>query len=76
MAAAFFNAMVSPVKASATSAGTDPGAGVHSEVVQVMREVGIDISTSKPQLFSAEIAAGLRILVTMGCGDQCPSYPV
>ena len=75
MAAAFFNTMVSPEKACATSAGTDPGARVHAEVVQVMREVGIDLSTSRPRLLSAEVAAGSRFLVTMGCGDQCPVLP-
>ena len=73
MAAAFFNALADPAKAHATSAGTQPGSRVHPEVVEVMREVGIDLSQGKPALLTKDAAADL--LVTMGCGEECPVIP-
>jgi len=75
MAAAFFNALADPSRARALSAGTAPGSKVHPEVVEVMREIGIDLSTSVPQRLTAELADGAALLVTMGCGDQCPVVP-
>ena len=75
MAAAFFNAIADPSRARATSAGTDPGPHVHPEVLAVMSEAGIDLSAAVPQKLTAEVAAGARDLVTMGCGDQCPYIP-
>ena len=75
MAAAFFNALADPSRARALSAGTAPGSKVQPEVVEVMREIGIDLSTSVPQRLTAELADGVALLVTMGCGDQCPVVP-
>ena len=75
MAAAFFNLLANPTKARAVSAGTQPGPHVHREVLDVMREVGIDLSMAKPQLLTAELATGSQLLVTMGCGDACPYVP-
>ena len=75
MAAAFFNAIADPAKAAAVSAGTQPGTRVHPEVVDVMREVGIDLSHAKPRLLTPELAAGAQLLITMGCGDACPYVP-
>lgn len=75
MAAAFFNQSVQPFRAKAFSAGTRPGERVHPEVVQVMREVGIDLSTAKPQLLTEELAKDADLLITMGCGDECPYIP-
>ncbi len=75
MAAAFFNEIADPQKAAAVSAGTDPGKDVHPEVLAVMKEVGIDLSGVKPQLLTSEMAAGVRFLVTMGCGEACPVVP-
>jgi arsenate reductase len=75
MAAAFFNALADPALARARSAGTTPGDRVHPEVVEVMREVGIDLSASRPQRLTADLAHGARLLVTMGCGEQCPYVP-
>src|SRR5687768_443045 len=49
MAAAFFNAVAAPKRARAVSAGTQPGERVHPEVVEAMREVGIDLSSARPQ---------------------------
>jgi arsenate reductase (thioredoxin) len=75
MAAAFFNAMANGAKARALSAGTQPGERVHPEVVSVMKEVGIDLSKARPQRLTADLARGASLLVTMGCGDECPVVP-
>jgi arsenate reductase len=75
MAVAWFNKLCDRTKASAISAGTEPGERVHPEVVQVMREEGIDVSSAKPQLLSTELAQKATLLVTMGCGDACPYVP-
>jgi arsenate reductase len=75
MAAAWFNKMCDRTKARAISAGTQPGEHVHPEVVQVMREEGIDLNGVKPQFLSAELAQQATLLVTMGCGDACPYVP-
>jgi protein-tyrosine-phosphatase len=57
------------------SAGTTPGDRVHPEVVEVMGELGIDVSDRKPQLLTRELAEQADIVVTMGCGDECPFIP-
>ena len=75
MAAAFFNALADPRRARAISAGTDPAARVHPEVVGAMAEAGIDVSRAVPRRLTPELAAGARLLVTMGCGDRCPYIP-
>ena len=75
IAAAFFNRMADPARARAISAGTSPGQRVHPEVVAVMREVGIDLASAVPQKLTPELARGARLLVTMGCGDECPIVP-
>jgi len=75
MAAAFFNSMADGSKARAVSAGTQPVERVHPEVVAVMKEVGIDLSKAHPQRLDLELARGASLLVTMGCGDECPVVP-
>ena len=75
MAAAWFNLLVDPAKARAISAGTDPGLRVHPEVVTVMNEVGVDLSAAGTTRLTPELAQQARMLVTMGCGDQCPVMP-
>ena len=75
MAAAFFNQLADPARARAESAGTNPGSRVHPEVVAVMREVGLDLSTETPKRLTQERAAGAHMLITMGCGDECPVVP-
>jgi arsenate reductase len=75
IAAAFFNSMADGSKARAVSAGTQPGERVHPEVVAVMKEVGMDLSNAQPQRLSLELARGASLLVTMGCGDECPVVP-
>jgi arsenate reductase (thioredoxin) len=59
----------------ADSAGTTPGEHVHPEVVDVMREIGIDLSGKIPQKLSAGLAERADVVVTMGCGDTCPYIP-
>ena len=75
MAAALFNALADPAKADALSAGTKPGPAIHPEVATVMREIGIDLSSASPRLLTAELAGTARLLITMGCGDECPHVP-
>lgn len=75
MAAALFNTLASPASARAVSAGTKPGTTVHPEVVTAMRELGIDISAAKPQYLSTDITKDAHIVITMGCGDDCPLIP-
>jgi arsenate reductase len=59
----------------ALSAGTHPADGVHPEVVEVMRELGIDLTGRIPRLLTRQLAEQADIVVTMGCGDQCPYVP-
>lgn len=75
MAAAFFKQLADPAKARAVSAGTEPDPRVHPEVLEVMREVGIDLSTAQPQLLTEELARNASLLITMGCGEKCPYVP-
>jgi len=75
MAAAWFNALADPAKAEATSAGTQPAEHVHPVVVDVMRDAGIDVAGNQPQRLTADLARGSTLLVTMGCGDECPFVP-
>jgi arsenate reductase len=73
MAAAWFNKMCVLTKARAISAGTQPGEHVQPEVVQVMREEGIDLTGVKPQFLSPELAQHATLLVSMGCGVEMPA---
>jgi protein-tyrosine-phosphatase/N-acetylglutamate synthase-like GNAT family acetyltransferase len=75
MAAAWFDALSDPAKARAVSAGTEPGPRAHPEVVEAMREVGIDLSSVRPRLLTDDLASGAALLVTMGCGQACPAVP-
>ena len=75
MAAAFFNALADGARARALSAGTQPGPRVHPEVLEAMKEVGIDLSPARPTLLTDGLAAGAEWLITMGCGEACPHVP-
>jgi arsenate reductase len=59
----------------ALSAGTTPAAHVHPEVVEAMRELGVDLADRTPQLLTQDLAARAGVVVTMGCGDACPVIP-
>lgn len=75
MAAAWFNKLADPAKARAISAGTNPGPHVHPEVVAAMAEAGIDLAGASTQKLTPELAQQAHVLVTMGCGDECPYVP-
>ena len=75
MAAAFLNKLADPSKAQAISAGTEPVEHIHPEVMEVMKEVGIDLGSIKPQKLTDELALKSNLLITMGCGDACPHVP-
>lgn len=75
MAAAFFNKLADPNRDHAISAGTQPADKVHDGVLNAMHQVGIDLSNIKPQLLTADLAADADLLITMGCGETCPTVP-
>ena len=75
MAAAFFNALADPERARAISAGTHPAGHVHPEVVVTMRDAGLDVAGAQPLLLTPELARTVNVLVTMGCGEECPFVP-
>jgi arsenate reductase (thioredoxin) len=75
MAAAWFNSLSDPTKARAISAGTEPGPRVHPEVVAAMSEVGFDLSEASTSRLTTVLAESAQMLITMGCGDQCPVVP-
>jgi arsenate reductase (thioredoxin) len=59
----------------ARSAGTRPAAQVHPEVVETMAELGIDLAGRTPHRLSRADAEWADVVVTMGCGDECPYIP-
>ena len=59
----------------ADSAGTEPAERVHPEVVEAMRELGVDLAGRRPKRLTRELAEGADVVVTMGCGDECPYIP-
>ena len=76
MSAALF-ARAAGGRHQALSAGTTPAARVHPEVVAVMREAGfaIDLADATPQRLTPELAQAADVVITMGCGDECPFIP-
>jgi arsenate reductase (thioredoxin) len=60
---------------SAASAGTTPAEQINPAVLEAMREVGIDLVDRRPQLLTRELAEQADVVVTMGCGDECPYIP-
>ena len=59
----------------ARSAGTTPAERVHPEVAEVMSELDVDLSDRVPQKLTDELAEWADVVVTMGCGDECPYIP-
>ena len=59
----------------AESAGTAPAERVHPEVVDVMRELDLDVGGQAPRKLTREMAERADVVVTMGCGDECPYIP-
>jgi arsenate reductase len=62
---------------AARSAGSeaDPAGSVHPPVVEVMRELGIDLADRRPHRLDRADAEWADVVVTMGCGDACPYIP-
>ena len=60
---------------AALSAGTTPANQVHPEVLEAMREIGIDLADRRPQMLTTDLAEHADVVVTMGCGDSCPYIP-
>ena len=75
MSQALFERAAAGAGHEAASAGTTPAPRVHPHVVEVMREVGIDLADRAPQPLTDELAAWADVVVTMGCGDSCPIVP-
>ncbi len=57
------------------SAGSAPADQINPVAVEVMREVGIDISGETPKILTTDSVAGSDVVITMGCGDTCPFFP-
>jgi len=74
MSAALF-ARAAGGRHEAESAGTTPAERVHPEVVEVMAELEIDVSGKRPKRLTTELAERADVVVTMGCGDECPYIP-
>ncbi len=75
MAEAFFNKLAKG-KAVAFSAGDRPASKVDEKAVEVMKEIGIDITKQKPKALTAKMVEGADVVITMGCGaDVCPIIP-
>lgn len=62
-------------RVSVWSAGSAPGAGLNPTAVEAMSEVGIDITGNAPQRWTEEMLQAVDVVVTMGCGDECPYVP-
>jgi arsenate reductase len=75
MAAALFNLSADPNRCRGISAGTQPADHVHPEVIEAMRELGVDLTSCKPQKLTSQLAGTASVLVTMGCGEACPFVP-
>jgi arsenate reductase (thioredoxin) len=59
----------------ASSAGTTPADRLHPEVVEAMHELGVDLAGRTPRKLTRELAEWADVVVTMGCGDECPYFP-
>ncbi|QKW23736.1 arsenate reductase ArsC [Kitasatospora sp. NA04385] len=73
--AAGFLAHLAGDRVEVRSAGSAPGHGVNPAAVAAMAEVGVDISTQRPKVLTAEAVEASDYVVTMGCGDACPYFP-
>ena len=57
------------------SAGSAPADSINPSVREVMAEIGVDLSTEKPKLLTADAVEASDVVITMGCGDACPVFP-
>jgi arsenate reductase (thioredoxin) len=74
MAAGFVRAL-SDDRVEVLSAGSEPANSVNPVAVEVMRELGIDIASENPKRWTTELARSADVIVSMGCGDECPVFP-
>jgi protein-tyrosine-phosphatase len=74
IALGYFNALAGD-RAVAWSGGSEPGTSVNPAAVEVMAEIGIDISQEFPKPWTDEIVRAADVVITMGCGDACPIFP-
>jgi arsenate reductase len=74
MAAGWLNDLLGD-RVDVFSGGSEPAGTVNPVAVEAMAEVGIDIGTEVPKLWTEEIIRAADVVVTMGCGDACPVYP-
>ena len=75
MAAALFNVYADRRSCVAISAGTAPAERIHPEVIEAMKEIGVDVGSAEPQKLTDDLARASSVLVTMGCGESCPYVP-
>jgi protein-tyrosine-phosphatase len=73
--AAAFTRQLGAGRIDVRSAGSAPAQEIHPTVVQVMEEVGIDLSPEYPKPIADELVREADVVITMGCGDACPVYP-
>ncbi|MFE5835344.1 arsenate reductase ArsC [Arthrobacter sp. NPDC056493] len=74
MAAAFLSSL-SQGAIEVRSAGSQPADKVNPSAVEAMSEVGIDMSAEIPKILTTETVQDSDVVITMGCGDECPSFP-
>jgi len=74
MAAGFLTSLAGD-EVEVRSAGTAPAEEVNPVVVEAMEEVGVDLTAETPKVLTTEEVQGSDVVITMGCGDQCPVFP-
>ncbi|WP_309081291.1 arsenate reductase ArsC [Zhihengliuella sp.] len=74
MAAAFLTSLAGD-RIEVRSAGSQPADRVNPAAVEAMREVGIDMSAEVPKVLTADAVQASDVVITMGCGDECPYFP-
>jgi arsenate reductase len=74
MAAAFLHHMAGG-RIDVLSAGSQPADEVNPMAVEAMAEIGIDITANEPRILTPEAVQASDVVITMGCGDECPFYP-
>ncbi len=74
MAAAFLTSL-SKGAVEVRSAGSQPAEKINPAAVEAMAEVGIDMSTEVPKVLTTEAVKDSDVVITMGCGDECPYFP-
>ncbi|GAA2113827.1 heat-shock protein HtpX [Nocardioides bigeumensis] len=59
----------------AVSAGTQPGERIHPEVAEALQRLGLDTSAEHPKMLTRESVAASDLVITLGCGEECPYVP-